>query len=64
MERNIRKEAEAILLRSDLLNDLKEGDLEKIIHELKVHQIELELQNEELQNLLEKNPVHKISGIC
>jgi len=54
MERNIRKEAEAILLRSDLLNDLKEGDLEKIIHELKVHQIELELQNEELMKTQEE----------
>ena len=49
--KNLRKKAEKIYQQRK--HELpKEEDLQKIIHELQVHQIELELQNEELQ---EKN---------
>lgn len=45
----LRKKAEELLKsRSGSTVSYSEGDLLKLIHELEVHQIELELQNEEL----------------
>lgn len=48
--RQLRAAAEAKLLQSDSLCITKaaEADLHKLLHELQVHQIELEMQNEEL----------------
>lgn len=49
MSHSIRHKAEALLRDDYPLEDLvKDKDLPKILHELRVHQIELELQNEEL----------------
>ncbi|MCB0166249.1 MAG: PAS domain-containing protein, partial [Anaerolineae bacterium] len=49
MSQSIRHKAEALLRDDYPLEDLvKDKDLPKILHELRVHQIELELQNEEL----------------
>ncbi|MCB0194104.1 MAG: PAS domain-containing protein [Anaerolineae bacterium] len=49
MSQSIRHKAEALLRADYALEDLvKDKDLPKILHELRVHQIELELQNEEL----------------
>jgi len=47
---NIRQKAESLLKEKSLATapQLPEADTQKLIHELQVHQIELELQNEEL----------------
>ena len=50
----LRQQAEAVILQkksalpSDTLNDLPPETVSKMLHELCVHQIELEMQNEEL----------------
>gem|GEM_PF-4504413 len=50
METPLRKQAEEILKKRDAANQAgTTSDLNKLIHELQVHQIELELQNEELR---------------
>ena len=47
---HLREKAEKIIaLSPDIAEDFSINDPEKIIHELKVHQIELEIQNEELK---------------
>jgi len=47
---SIRQKAEAILNDSYDIDDvMQDADLPRILHELRVHQIELELQNEELR---------------
>lgn len=47
---NLRKRAEKILKRDDKpLKDMSNTEISSLIHELRVHQIELEIQNEELR---------------
>ena len=48
MENQLRKEAESLLKGRFSGQNVDGKSIEEIIHELKVHQIELELQNEEL----------------
>jgi signal transduction histidine kinase len=48
--KNLRAAAEAMLLNSSSdMNKLASGDIESLIHDLQVHQYELESQNEELK---------------
>jgi PAS domain S-box-containing protein len=51
----LRRKAEELLKSSDMATgaDTSEGYLHKLIHELNVHQVELELQNEELYQAME-----------
>jgi PAS domain S-box-containing protein len=46
----LRKQAEEILASKPIYSEISHKDLKALIHELQVHQIELEIQNEELRN--------------
>lgn len=48
----LRREAEAKLSNCDLSDDVPPEDAGRLVHELRVHQIELEMQNEELRKTL------------
>ena len=54
-EQTLRQQAEKALIEKKAIptHKLSEADALKLIHELQVHQIELELQNEELQKALQ-----------
>ncbi len=45
----LRKKAEEIVKNQLIIQKMKSWDLDDVIHELRVHQIELEMQNEELR---------------
>ena len=48
--KHLRKKAEKILSeKKQVPQKISSGDVEKLIHELQVHQIELEMQNDELR---------------
>lgn len=53
--RMLRQKAEELLKKKQTGKDFPamENDLKKLVHELQVHQIELEMQNEELQQAYE-----------
>ncbi|MCG6191280.1 hypothetical protein [Maribellus maritimus] len=57
----LRQKAEILLNKMDERTDSFsfEADKLKLIHELKVHQIELEIQNEELKLAVEKEEIAK-----
>ena len=58
MQDKLRKEAEKIIRKLRNVEAIDTQEFDKVVHELQVHQIELELQNEELQrtsNELEKS---------
>ncbi|TVQ92913.1 MAG: PAS domain-containing sensor histidine kinase [Bacteroidetes bacterium] len=50
MSNSLRKEAERIIHKIKKSYNSGSQELDKLIHELQVHQIELELQNDQLQN--------------
>ena len=49
---DLRRKAEEALWGQELdANELSPGDVQRLLHELRVHQIELEMQNEELRRI-------------
>ncbi len=52
---NLRKRAEAMLEQETLdIRDMSKDEARKLVHELRTHQIELEMQNEELRRAQEE----------
>ncbi len=50
----LRQKAEKLLSETPPAPEIKENDLQKLVHELQVHQIELEMQNERLREAQEE----------
>ena len=47
---DLRQRAEEMLKRHRELDKMRPADLKRLVHELQVHQIELEMQNDELRS--------------
>ncbi len=50
----LRQRAEKLLSETPPVSKIEENDLPKLVHELQVHQIELEMQNERLREAQEE----------
>jgi PAS domain S-box-containing protein len=53
-DKDLRKRAEKLLMQKNPIREPVQGDINKVLHELRVYQIELEIQNAELRSAQSK----------